>query len=71
MWHSCVITWDGLVVPCRFYKDAQHRLGNVKEELFVHLWQSEKYKTFRNTLLKSRNDIEMCKNCTEGTKVWG
>lgn len=71
MWHSCVITWDGLVVPCCFDKDAQHRLGSVKEERFVDLWQGKKYKAFRNTLLKSRDKIEMCKNCTEGTKVWG
>ena len=29
MWHSCVITWDGKVVPCCFDKDAQYRLGSL------------------------------------------
>ncbi len=71
MWHSCVITWDGMVVPCCFDKDAHHRLGDVKLESFKALWQGEKYKAFRASLMKSRNEIEMCKNCTEGTKVWG
>ena len=71
MWHSCVITWDGLVVPCCFDKDAHHRLGDIKQQSFVALWQGDKYRNFRNTLLKSRDEIEMCKNCTEGTKVWG
>jgi radical SAM protein with 4Fe4S-binding SPASM domain len=71
MWHSCVITWDGLVVPCCFDKDAHYKLGNVKEESFKNLWRGTKYNLFRASLLRSRDEIEMCKNCTEGTKVWG
>jgi len=70
MWHSCVITWDGLVVPCCFDKDAHHRLGDLKEQSFQQLWQSEPYQQFRQTLIRSRSEIEMCKNCTEGTQVW-
>ncbi|MFD1820639.1 radical SAM additional 4Fe4S-binding SPASM domain-containing protein [Pseudarcicella hirudinis] len=70
MWHSCVITWDGLVVPCCFDKDAHHRLGDMKNQTFTELWQGEAYRQFRQTLIKSRSDIEMCKNCTEGTQVW-
>lgn len=70
MWHSCVITWDGLVVPCCFDKDAEHRLGNLKENSFLSVWQSERYRKFRQTLVNSRQEIEMCKNCTEGTQVW-
>ncbi|OYY07821.1 MAG: radical SAM protein, partial [Sphingobacteriia bacterium 35-36-14] len=30
LWHANVITWDGLVVPCCFDKDAMHQLGNLK-----------------------------------------
>ncbi|HVD98177.1 MAG TPA: SPASM domain-containing protein [Cytophagaceae bacterium] len=71
MWHSCVITWDGMVVPCCFDKDAHHRLGDVKQQSFHDLWKGEKYSAFRNTLMRSRTEIEMCRNCTEGTKVWG
>jgi radical SAM protein with 4Fe4S-binding SPASM domain len=71
MWHSCVITWDGKVVPCCFDKDAHYRLGDVKERSFKELWNGNKYRDFRNSLMKSRNEIEMCRNCTEGTKVWG
>ena len=70
MWHSCVITWDGLVVPCCFDKDAHHRLGDVKTESFKALWRGQKYQQFRESLVRSRSEIEMCKNCTEGTKVW-
>ena len=70
MWHSCVITWDGKVVPCCFDKDAHYRLGDVSETSFKTLWQSESYRNFRKSLIKSRSEIEMCKNCTEGTQVW-
>jgi radical SAM protein with 4Fe4S-binding SPASM domain len=70
MWHSCVITWDGKVVPCCFDKDAHYVLGDLKENTFAEIWQSQRYNAFRHTLLKSRQAIEICKNCTEGTKVW-
>ena len=71
MWQGCVITWDGLVVPCCFDKDAEYRMGDLKNEKFEDLWNSEKYKRFRNSVISSRGEIEMCKNCTEGTLVWG
>jgi radical SAM protein with 4Fe4S-binding SPASM domain len=70
LWHSTVITWDGLVVPCCFDKDAQHQLGNLKTESFKEMWQGNKYQNFRSSVLRSRSEIDICKNCTEGTKVW-
>jgi radical SAM protein with 4Fe4S-binding SPASM domain len=70
MWHSCVITWDGKVVPCCFDKDAHFVLGDLNENTFEEIWRGEKYDHFRASLLRSRSEIEMCKNCTEGTKVW-
>ena len=70
MWNSCVITWNGLVVPCCFDKDAHHKLGSMKQTTFTELWRGEKYNNFRKALLKGRSKIEICKNCTEGTKVW-
>lgn len=70
MWHSCVITWDGKVVPCCFDKDAQFVLGDLNKQSFNDIWFGAQYAQFRTSLLKSRNEIEICKNCTEGTKVW-
>ncbi len=70
MWHSCVITWDGKVVPCCFDKDAQYALGDLTRNSFTEIWNGESYREFRSTLLRSRSEIEICKNCTEGTKVW-
>ncbi|MEM1321484.1 MAG: radical SAM protein [Bacteroidota bacterium] len=70
LWHSCVITWDGLVVPCCFDKDAQHRLGDLKGKAFKDIWQGTDYQQFRASLFKGRDQIDICTNCTEGCKVW-
>lgn len=80
MWYSCVITWDGKIVPCCFDKDAKHILGSLttkggsafggKEETFKNIWLNGSYTKFRSSLLKSRKEIDICRNCSEGTKVW-
>ena len=70
LWHSCVITWDGLVVPCCFDKDATHRLGDLKQASFKEVWQNKRYNGFRKAILKGRDKIDICNNCTEGCKVW-
>jgi len=70
MWQGCVITWDGKVVPCCFDKDAKYRLGELKTQKFSEVWHSGEYQHFRQSILKGRNQIDICTNCTEGTKVW-
>lgn len=70
LWHSCVITWDGIVVPCCFDKDAQHRLGDLKKTTFRNLWHSPAYYDFRRAILRGRDQIDICQNCTEGCAVW-
>lgn len=70
LWHDPVITWDGLVVPCCFDKDAQHKLGNLRDKSFKEIWNNGEYKKFRTEILKGRKNIDICSNCSEGTKVW-
>jgi radical SAM protein with 4Fe4S-binding SPASM domain len=70
LWHSCVITWDGKVIPCCFDKDANHRLGELANDDFKKIWFSDSYNGFRKQLFKGRENIDICKNCSEGTKVW-
>ena len=70
MWHSCVVTWDGNVVPCCFDKDAHFVLGNLTRNSFSEIWYGEAYQRFRASLLQSRSNVEMCRNCTEGTRVF-
>ena len=70
MWSSAVITVDGGIVPCCFDKDAKHKLGDVKKNKFSEIWQNKSYNIFRNQIFIDRSQIEICKNCSEGTKVW-
>jgi len=70
LWHAPVITWDGLVVPCCFDKDAQHRMGDLKGKTFREVWNDKRYKQFRKEVLNGRANIDICANCSEGTKVW-
>ncbi len=70
LWHSCVITWDGMVVPCCFDKDARHRLGDLKQHSLREVWHSAPYRGFRKALSQGRSAIDICTNCTEGCNVW-
>lgn len=70
LWHANVITWDGLVVPCCFDKDALHQLGNLKSQSFKEIWKNSNYHQFRKELLNSRKNIDICSNCSEGLSVW-
>ncbi len=67
MWTSAVICWDGNIVPCCFDKDARHLLGNIKNLIFREIWNGREYNDFRRMLLKKRETVEICSNCTEGT----
>ena len=70
MWSSCVLTWDVQIVPCCFDKDAKYTLGSANNNEFSSIWRSKKYQDFRLNVLTKRNQIDICKNCSEGTKVW-
>ncbi len=70
LWQANVITWDGMVVPCCFDKDAAHRLGNLKNQSFKEIWHNDNYKQFRKELMTSRKNIDICANCSEGISVW-
>ncbi len=69
MWHSCVMTWDGNLVPCCFDKDASFKMGNIKNETLSSIWSNNKYDTFRQGILSDRKKNEMCLNCSEGLKI--
>jgi radical SAM protein with 4Fe4S-binding SPASM domain len=65
MWSSCVITWDGKVVPCCFDKNADHILGDITKEPFSMIWKALPYKQFREKLLRDRSSVDICRNCSQ------
>ena len=69
MWHSCVMTWDGNIVPCCFDKDAKYTMGNINNSSFREIWNGQPYLDFRRRLLSNRKEIDICTNCSEGLKM--
>lgn len=65
MWQGAVVTWDGKLVPCCFDKDAKHVMGDFNSQRLSQIWKSAPYHLFRKQLITDRNQIEICRNCTE------
>lgn len=70
MWSSSVITQNGDVVPCCFDKDAEHTMGNINEESYADIMNGDKYKSFIKTVFTNRKSIDICRNCSEGSKIY-
>lgn len=66
MWSSCVITWDGNVIPCCFDKNASFTMGTMMNQSLDEIWKNEKYRIFRNKVFSERKNIDICCNCSEG-----
>lgn len=70
LWRIAEVTWDGQLVPCCFDKHAHYSWGSVKEQSFLSVWHSPKAQNFRQRVFRSRKNIDICQNCTEGTRIW-
>lgn len=68
LWFNPVITWDGKVVPCCFDKDANHIMGDLKEDTFREIWNGPRYRLFRKCIRSGRQLIDICRNCTSGLR---
>jgi radical SAM protein with 4Fe4S-binding SPASM domain len=68
LWFNPVITWDGLVIPCCFDKNAEFVMGDLKKESFRTIWNNARYKEFRKNVFGGRKSIGICRNCTSGMK---
>jgi radical SAM protein with 4Fe4S-binding SPASM domain len=68
IWSSAVITYNGMVIPCCFDKDASRVFGNAYKNSIKDIWKNGKYNEFRKSVLNSRKNVDICCNCTEGLK---
>ena len=68
LWFNPVITWDGLVIPCCFDKDAEFVMGDLNKDSFRTIWNNAEYYKFRNRVLTQRKSIAICRNCTSGLR---
>jgi radical SAM protein with 4Fe4S-binding SPASM domain len=69
MWTTAVITVDGDVVPCCYDKFAGHAMGNINDQNFGDIWNSEKYKSFRENVIRSRASFDICSGCPQGRRI--
>jgi len=67
-WGSTVVSWDGRIAPCCYDKDLVFSPGNIKNTSLKEIWINDSLNQYRMQILKNKNAIEICKNCTEGRK---
>jgi radical SAM protein with 4Fe4S-binding SPASM domain len=70
MWSSAVITQNGAVVPCCFDKDAEYEMGDLRADGYNNILNGATYKAFRERVFTNRKSIDICRNCSEGSKIY-
>ncbi len=65
LWNSCVVTWDGFVLPCCFDKNADYAFGNIKNQKIKNIINNDNFKKFASEVLTDRSKIDICNNCSE------
>lgn len=63
IWNSCVITWEGDVIPCCRDVHANLPMGNIFKSDLKSIWNNKKYRNFRKTILKNQKKIKICEIC--------
>lgn len=67
LWTSCVVNYDGGVVPCCSIFDQKYDFGNLFQSAFQHIWNGPKYVAARRLIgrgAKSREFV-VCVNCAK------
>jgi radical SAM protein with 4Fe4S-binding SPASM domain len=68
IWFAMAIAWDGTVVPCCDDLLHKYRIGNIKDNELLSLWNNKRMVSLRKTLAEGRyQDIELCSRCS---KLW-
>lgn len=65
LWESCVVSWDGKVVPCCYDYDAQMIMGDLKTQTLDEIWNGEAYVALRRAELDGCNNSVLCANCSQ------
>lgn len=64
LFSTIVIRSDGVVQLCCLDSFLKHNMGNIFESSIVEIWQSEKFRKFRNLHIEGRrNEIASCRGC--------
>jgi len=63
MFYSITITWEGDVIPCCRDVEGEYRMGNLLKDDIKTIWNGEKFKRFRKSVLKGSRPMPMCLLC--------
>lgn len=62
---GCVVDVQGNVLPCCFDKNREYVYGNLRTATLRDCWEGERAQRFREQVVRHRNEIQICQNCTE------
>lgn len=68
IWNGAVISAENKFLPCCFDKNAEYPYNQQSNKIINDIWKGNKAVEFRKLVWNKENQIEMCKNCTEGLK---
>ncbi|TFG25674.1 MAG: radical SAM protein [Promethearchaeota archaeon] len=57
-----LVLWDGRVSVCCYDYDGQYTFGNVNEDHFLDIWNSPKYRYYREKLIYNKK-LALCRRC--------
>lgn len=57
-----VVLWDGRVGACCYDYDGNYTFGNLNEQHFLDIWNSKKYRYYREKLIIHKK-LELCRDC--------
>lgn len=64
LWRSAMIDWDGTFFPCCVDTNSIHNMGNIRDQKFADIWNSNVIKNMRMAhLCNNQNSIEICNTC--------
>jgi radical SAM protein with 4Fe4S-binding SPASM domain len=65
-WQYLVVQWNGDVVPCCRDFNAVNKVGNVREESLLDIWNGRKFEEFRNQHRTGNyGSNHFCQECME------
>jgi len=64
--YTMLIAWNGDVYPCCFYLKTFAPFGNIFKQSFRNIWKHGPLVEFYKIVQNQRDQIPMCRNCTEG-----
>jgi len=64
--HHVGISFDGQILICCNDYLNEAKVGNIKDEKLIDIWQKPIYKDIRANIRSGNFTLDICKNCTDG-----